>query len=285
VDGGEYYIKKYGLNREEVIKWGETHYPEFAKNLALIAQLYLIKVKGVQPKPPIRADKITKIAALKEGDRAVIKVVATMLIGEREYLGCPTCKKRVTPNNNCPNCGIVNPKEYKWVTYNAGDDTGEVILNFPPGVSEELPDLTGKVLLVIGRYRGGEFIVENYDICDDSEKTTQPALAKEENVEEKSEETKEVEDTSEEKQEVSYQQPESHTSDESSGKVSPAEMQQDIEKGKILVKYFKGQTITKEEYNAWKDRMKIKTPDDILFEELGLELTSDGEIFIRGVDE
>jgi len=274
----EYYIRKYGLNKAEVEEWGKKHYPEFAKNLALIAQLYLIKVKGIKPKPPIRADKIKKVATLQEGERAIIKVVVTLLVGERAYLGCPICKKRVSDSNMCPNCGVVEPKEYKWVTYHAGDDTGEVILNFPPGVSEDLRDLTGAIILAVGRYRAGEFIVENYDILEETQRQVshpEPATECEADLAE-SDKAKEENQPLEN---ISVEETEEATS------VQPAEVQQDVEKGKVLVKYFKGQTISEEEYRSWKQRMKIKTPDDILFRELGLERRDDGRIFIRGREE
>jgi len=284
----EYYIRRYGLDKNEVLEWGMKNYPEFAKNLALIAQLYLIKVKGITPKPPLKKDSIKKVADLQENERAVIRVAVTIPVAERSYKGCPICRRKVNPNNMCPNCGIVEPVELKWLVYNAGDDSGEILLSFPPGVSEDLGDISGAVIVAMGTYRDGEFLVDNYDI------ETQPVAAEVKPAEPTREEPKkELEETQRQVAEEKLEQPDKAEIKEKLEERSPMkgievdmeklQLQQDIEKAKILVKYFRGQTITAEEYEAWKQRMGIKTPDDVLFEKLGIEKQEDGSIFIRGV--
>ncbi len=296
-----YYIEKYGLNKQEVEAWGREHYPEFAGNLNLIAQLYLTKVLGITPKPPVPREKVVPVRSVHEGDRTVIRVLVTAKVAERSYTGCPHCRRKIN-GNVCPGCGVVTPIEYKWLVYLAGDTSGEIIVSFPPGV--DVPDdLIGRVMWLDGSYKGGEFLVTNFDF-DEPRKlpavsTPAPAQDQSSNVN--------ISPTPTNTQEQSHQD-NAHASTPSSARnysesggsaqeptttetEEPATQQvqatnipeqtdpvwqQDREKFMLLIKYFGGTTILREEFETWKQRVGIQTPDEVAFQRLGFVETEEG---------
>lgn len=295
-----YYIEKYGLKKEEVEAWGREHYPEFAGNLNLIAQLYLSKVLGITPKPPVPREKVVLVKSVHDGDRAVIRVLVTAKVAERSYTGCPHCRRKIE-GNVCPGCGVVTPIEYKWLVYLAGDTSGEIIISFPPGV--DVPDdLIGKVMLLDGTYKDGEFLVTNFDFDEPRRPpvtTAAPAAQtpqsnvniapKPTTIQEQSHQT--AEHVSAPASTPDYSAPGGSAQDSSADtdttvpqqteSTKPAELtdpvwQQDWEKFMLLIKYFGGTTISREEFETWKKRVGIHTPDEVAFKKLGFVETDEG---------
>lgn len=153
--------EKYGISREEVLKWAEKTYPQFLNNEGVLAQLYLLQVKRVKLDPSaitvMRGKEVT-IDELKVGEWCIIKVLIGVKVRENIYSGCPNCMKK-TDGEYCPSCGKVEPVTHRWISYVGGDNTGDIIITFPPRIANQMKDLTGKVLRIRGVLNeDGEFL-------------------------------------------------------------------------------------------------------------------------------
>lgn len=156
-------IQYYGLKEEEVLEWGQQHYPMFLNNRNLIAQLYLLKVKNIKVDPALLEGVKgvpVKVAELKPETWSTLEVAIGVKVRENQYLGCPNCLRRVDENNECSQCGRVTPKTFIWEDYVIGDDTGDIVASFPPKVTAAGGYQIGDIVRLRGILRNdGSFIV------------------------------------------------------------------------------------------------------------------------------
>jgi hypothetical protein len=104
-----------------------------------------------------------KVAELVPNKWVLLEVLVGVKTRSNQYAGCPTCFRAVDENGICPSCGKVTPIILTWEDYSAGDETGEIILSFPPRLTLKGENLEGKVLLVKGiLQQTGEFRVQGY---------------------------------------------------------------------------------------------------------------------------
>lgn len=167
-------FEKYGISRQEVLEWGMKHYPQFT-NENILAQLYLRHVKKVNLDPndvALMTGKEVDVEDLQPGEWCIIQVVVGAKVRSNSYRGCPECYKRVDDNNMCPKCGLVTPVDLFWDTYVAGDNTGDVMVSFPPRIANEYRNLEGTILKIRGFLNDqGEFIAQNIEVVKEPPKS------------------------------------------------------------------------------------------------------------------
>ncbi len=156
-------LKKNGFTMDDVRKFAEENYPQFASNLNLIAKLFLIQ-KGININPPTRmkGPKL-KINQLQPNENAVVDVVLVQEIETRSYIGCPKCFRKlpVLGETECPKDGIVISENLQWRTFLTGDDTGEMIVTFAPTIKQDLkPGMTVTIRGTLSE-KNGEFTAFN----------------------------------------------------------------------------------------------------------------------------
>jgi hypothetical protein len=104
-----------------------------------------------------------KVAELVPNKWVLLEVLVGVKTRSNQYAGCPACFRAVDENGICPSCGKVAPIILTWEDYSAGDETGEIILSFPPRLTLKGENLEGKILLVKGiLQQTGEFRVQGY---------------------------------------------------------------------------------------------------------------------------
>lgn len=159
----EELVKKNGFTMEEVQKYAQEKYPQFASNISLVAKLFLIQ-KGINLSPPqrLKGNKV-KINQLQPNENAIVDVVLVQEIETRSYIGCPICFKKlpVLGETECPKDGIVISENLQWRTFLTGDDTGEMIVTFAPTIKETLT--IGSTITIRGAMseKNGEFTAFN----------------------------------------------------------------------------------------------------------------------------
>jgi len=169
-------------HREEALEWAEIAFPQYSGNESLIAQLYYSSAMEKSLPPPV--DIIT-VGDLKEKfadftpemkpDGKETKLYATievvmvqMLDDSRGYFGCPHCYNKVDKNVGiCMNMDPENGhpgEEYKGTSltfqkWQAGDNTGSIIVTFGPSSHQELHDTQFYTLTIRGSMnnRDGSF--------------------------------------------------------------------------------------------------------------------------------
>jgi len=154
--------KKYGITKKEVVAWAKKKYPQFLRNVNVLAQLYLRQVKKVKLDPrtiTVMRGKKSTIKDLKVGEWCIIEGVVGIKTRETTYSGCPICMRKVE-GEYCTTCGKIDPVIHYWRDYVVGDNTGDIIATIPPRIADERVDYEGKIL----RMRGvlteqGDFLV------------------------------------------------------------------------------------------------------------------------------
>ncbi len=144
--------EKYDIKESVVQKWAEKTYPQFLGNPSLLAQLYLRQVKKVTLDPSsitIMRGKQVLINELKEGEWCIIEGVVATKMRENAYSGCPVCMKKIE-GEYCPTDGKVVPTTHRWIEYVVGDNSGDVIVSFPPRIANTMGDITGQILQIRG---------------------------------------------------------------------------------------------------------------------------------------
>jgi len=157
-------LEKYKISEEEVLKWAEKEYPNI-KNINILSQLYVKKVKGEKiTGSDVVMGPVVPVSELAEEEWSVIEVLVALKIRENVYNGCPECFRSLrSSSTNCENCGEVVPVKHKFVTYTAGDNSGDIILSFPPRIANGSNDLEGVLIKAVGLLKeDGEFIVQRY---------------------------------------------------------------------------------------------------------------------------
>jgi hypothetical protein len=157
-------LKELGVTDEEFNKFCEK-YPDFKNNRELMAKLYLAVVKGVRVAEPKVTGEFQKVSELTVNVPSKIRVVIIQKVDRRVYTGCPKCYKKLegAPNTviECPRDGPVRAQPLEWNVVLAGDDSGEVLLAFPPSIGTA-PN-PGEVIAVEGVLtEWEEFLVWRY---------------------------------------------------------------------------------------------------------------------------
>jgi hypothetical protein len=167
LDGvSEELMKRYGITEAEVMKWASESLPTAVRNKAILVQLYLKMVKGIEVSPRLLRGvrgKEKKVEDLIAGEWCVIRVLVGPRLRSTAYSGCPQCFRAVE-GKECPMCGPITPKTLVWQEYIAGDETGEVPISLPPRITETGIDLTGKTIRASGALaETGEFRVSELE--------------------------------------------------------------------------------------------------------------------------
>jgi len=157
-------LKELGVTDEEFNKFCER-YPDFKGNRELMAKLYLAVVKGVRVAEPKVTGEFQKVSELTVNVPSKIRAVIVQKVDRRVYTGCPKCYKKLegAPNTvvECPRDGPVRAQPLEWNVVLAGDDSGEVLLAFPPSIGTA-PN-PGEVIAVEGVLtEWEEFLVWRY---------------------------------------------------------------------------------------------------------------------------
>jgi uncharacterized C2H2 Zn-finger protein len=130
-------LKEFNVSDEEFNKFCEK-YPDYAKNKELLAKLYLATVKGVKVASRPITGEFKKVSDLVVGEISRLKVLVIQEADRRQYIGCPKCLRKLQASANsiveCSVDGAVKATVLEWISILAGDDTGEVVLDFPPSV-------------------------------------------------------------------------------------------------------------------------------------------------------
>lgn len=145
-------LREYGVTIDEVKSWAAENYPEYSANIELMAKLYLAIKKGIRVAKPKIVGEFKKVSDLTVAEVSRIKVVVIQKVDLRRYAGCPKCYRKLNaaPDSvvDCPYCGTVKVAALAWSLFLAGDDTGEIILAFPPSVGDNPRE--GEVIAVEG---------------------------------------------------------------------------------------------------------------------------------------
>jgi len=162
---------KYGLTKEEVLKWAAgTKYEQFISNPNFLAQFYLQEVKGTAMDEtdviPLSGTKVD-VVKVNNKDYVIIEVLVGKKLRETSYMGCPTCYKSLKDKDSneirdCKEHGAVEPKLFVWRRYIAADSTADVIISIPPRYNEmaDFSDLFGRIMRLRGKLNDqGEFNV------------------------------------------------------------------------------------------------------------------------------
>jgi len=273
--------KRFGVTEEEVLEWGKKRYPMFLNAKNILLQLYLREVKKV----PVDASLIAplrgprrKISELKTGEWAVIEVLVGLKIRENYYLGCPNCFSSVE-GNLCPKCGAVEPVKHKFISYVVGDNTGDIIVVFPPRIADSLnsEDLIGKPLRIQGILRDdGEFMAQAFEEISISHLPEE--VEKVEEVKEKEEVEEVVEEApKEETKEIPalevLKEAEEERKEEEKKEAEVEEIKVDareLELLKKVVSIFKEVSI--DNLKKWHEKAGLKTPLEDLIKASGLKV-------------
>ena len=159
-------LEQHGFTEAQVRQWAGRKYPMFANNIVLMTYLFL-REHGVEIRPRVvGVYQPKKVSELEIGDRAELQLLVAAKIGEVRYFGCPECYTKVEDRDGrfwCSKCSsYVEPVEYSFKRYIAGDETGTVIVVIPPYVSGELE--AGKMYRVRGRMQDNtEFLIREYE--------------------------------------------------------------------------------------------------------------------------
>ena len=124
---------------------------------------------------PFQPKELRSINQLVVGDTADIQVVVVQELSTRSYIGCPTDSKRIPDAIEgkeavCPKCGnIVKPVLLQWAMYLAGDVTDEIIVSFPPSITNRP---TERMVIVAQGVLGDneEFVVYRWTLPSESPK-------------------------------------------------------------------------------------------------------------------
>jgi uncharacterized C2H2 Zn-finger protein len=159
-------LKEYNVSDEDFEKFCKQ-YGEFATNRELMAKLYLVREKGVKVAEMPITGPITKVSELKVNTTSVIKVIIIQCVDTRQYVGCPRCYRAIqaAPNTDvvCERDGAVRAETLSWSNFLAGDDTGEIMLTFPPRIPQ-VPKV-GDVIVAQGSLSEQyEFYVNRYNV-------------------------------------------------------------------------------------------------------------------------
>jgi hypothetical protein len=174
-------FQRYGLDEKEVLAWAEATLPKSALKLSknVVAQLYLKRVKGIVVDTVSAVTGVErKIADLQPGEWCVIKGLVGLKVKENVYIGCPDCFTSLQATKDRPAkemCEIhLKPGvQLKFTSYIIGDDTGDVMISFPPRFSS-LENLEGCIIKAKGFLSDqGEFVVRNYEVVE--EKKAEPS--------------------------------------------------------------------------------------------------------------
>jgi hypothetical protein len=170
-------LKEMGVTDEEFERFC-ARYPEFKANRELMAKLYLAVVKGVRVAEPRVVGEFQKVSELTVNVPSRIRVVVIQRVDRRAYTGCPKCLKKLNaaPNTvvECPRDGPVRAQVLEWNEVLAGDDSGEILLAFPPSVGD-VPN-PGAVIAVEGVLtEQEEFLVWRYSHAEVAQPPPAPA--------------------------------------------------------------------------------------------------------------
>jgi len=167
----EELIKKYSLDKKKIESWGKEKYPLFQNNLRLITLAYLTQELGISIDAFElgfeRHLEVTPVKDLQKDVFSEIRVLIASKISDFEYLACPECNKKIDDSNSCPVHGKVKAEIATWRKYIAGDETGDVVLTFPPRLKEER--VLGRVVVVRGTLRSGrdEFVCRTVRVVEE----------------------------------------------------------------------------------------------------------------------
>lgn len=149
--------EKYGISVEEVAKWFTEKYGKLMPNISsqMKLELYMRYVKNtpfsqreIARSIELRGAPIS-VAKVAEniGKYSKIRVLVTEVSQNTEYEACRICNKSL---KNCT-CENSEPMTARFLSYKAGDETGEIVIKLPPSLADSEEDLTGKVVMVQGR--------------------------------------------------------------------------------------------------------------------------------------
>ena len=180
----EEILAKHGYTKEQVISWAkEKGYGMFIQNFSLVAKLFLIHhgVRLMVPKKIV--GEVKKISELAVNETAVIRAVVVQQVDRRDYIGCPNCYRKLSDaqvgkETLCPKCGqLVKPKLLSWQSYLVGDESGEIVADFPPSVPQ--PE-TGVIYKMRGALDENDvFRVFDLAVAKEEEKPAPPIVEKE----------------------------------------------------------------------------------------------------------
>jgi DNA-directed RNA polymerase subunit RPC12/RpoP len=177
MEDGIALLAQHGYKLEDAVNWAKDKYPDFINNKSLIAKLFLAS-KGISIVRQRR--EIKKIAELEVGQVATIRAALVAEIDRRSYIACPICYKRVqgVPGEEveCQKDGKVKAVTAWWILILAGDDSGEIILTFPPSItkSQSIPPM-GHIILARGALNeNNEFMIYSFEEANISQPVNQP---------------------------------------------------------------------------------------------------------------
>jgi hypothetical protein len=165
-------LEAHNISEEEVKKWAKEHYSQFASNMPLMISMFFnergIDVQPEEIFPSIKARRYTlqKVKTIPNGVRCAIEVLVVKKVSEREYTACSECWSKVGEDNKCSKHGEIKPRVAKSAKFIAGDETGDVVVNFTPWTYPSIADskIEGQTLKLAGIYKvdavyGSEFSV------------------------------------------------------------------------------------------------------------------------------
>ena len=140
-------VEKFG-GLDKVLAWSRERFPQFQNNLRILFEMWLrlyLNVRSIV----IKRDR-KRLADLRIGDKATIELVIGLKQRSFGYMACPKCFKRVK-GNHCAIHGIVEPIRASFDYYTGADETGEILVLFPPRVSNR--DYSGTKIRAFGVLR------------------------------------------------------------------------------------------------------------------------------------
>jgi len=164
----ENLAKRYGVTEKDILEWADRTpaVKQVKANKDLIAKAYVKFALG-------KSLYARSVSELTEGVPAELTLLVVDQIRKRNYRGCPVCYSKVD-GDLCSRHGRVVAELYSWVTYLAGDDTGEIPLTVTPRL-EEVGDLSGKIVRCTGQLNDrGELVASEIEVLSSVEKLAEP---------------------------------------------------------------------------------------------------------------
>lgn len=165
--------KHYGVKPEDVRAWVKKTYPQFAGMEGVGLQLYLKQVKNASVAgsdlAPMKGKEVA-ISDLVVGEWCIITGVVGIKEKDNTYVGCPNCFKKLE-GEYCQKCGTqVEPTTHHFTSYLVSDPSGDVMVDFPPRISNIYADLEGKALRIQGSLgEQGTFMAQRISFIGESE--------------------------------------------------------------------------------------------------------------------